>query len=117
MLGFDSEGQTLWSNSAPMNIAYKPFNIVQFLSINQNNPYVRIIYSSWNNIVLHNYNAGKEVSNTTLSFTDENEKLINSSSLTKSWYENTFISFGAQKIKDKEEREKRKIFFIEKIQF
>ena len=117
MLGFDSEGQTLWSNSAPMNIAYKPFNIVQFLSINQNNPYVRIIYSSWNNIVLHNYNAGKEVSNTTLSFTDENEKLINSSSLTKSWYENTFISSGAQKIKDKEEREKRKIFFIEKIQF
>ena len=116
MLGFDNQGQTLWSNSAPLGIIEKPFQVVHYLSINQNNPFVQIIYSTWNSIILHNYKAGEEVSNNTILFTEENEKLLNSISRTSSWYKDTFISYGRQKIKDKEEHEKREIFFIEKIQ-
>ncbi|MCQ2958806.1 MAG: hypothetical protein MJ198_01270 [Bacteroidales bacterium] len=116
VLGFDENGETLWTNSAPMYIEEKPFAITKFLSISKNLPNLQIIYSAWDKIFVCNYNNGENISIEEISYINEDEKLLTSTSKNRYWYGNKFISFGVQKIKSKENKAKREVFFIEKIE-
>ncbi len=51
----------------------------------------------------------------TISFVNDDEKLIQSSTQTRHWYGDVFLSYGIQKIKNKE-KERREVYFIEKLQ-
>lgn len=116
VLGFNELGDVLWSNSAPLDIDEKPFYIKKYLAVNTQNPNLQILYSTWDKIYLHNYNNGELLSLEEIPFTNDEEKLLDSTSKSRYWYGNKFISFGAQKIKNKDDKAKREIFFIEQIE-
>lgn len=115
VLGFDGNGTLHWSNAAPMNIDDKPYHAMRFVSVNKSSQNVQIMYSSRDKIYLHSYQNGEQTATDEIPYTTNDEKLLTSTNRNRYWYGNTFISFGWQKIKNKEEHNKRDIFFIEKI--
>ena len=116
LLGFNEQGEPLWSNAAPMDIEDKPYYVKRFLSVNQKpNTVVQLGYSTWKEIFLYNFKDGEKLDEETISFVNEDEKLIHSSTQTRHWYNDVFLAYGIQKIKNKE-KERREVFFIEKIQ-
>lgn len=115
ILGFNELGEPVWSNSAPLQIDDKPFYVKKYLSINQKTPNFQVVYSSWDKIFIYNYNQGENTETSEIPYVSEDEKLINSTCRNRYWYGNTFLTYGSQKIKNKEEHAKREIFFLEKI--
>ena len=115
LLGFNENGELLWSNSAPMYINDKPYNPIRFLSINKESQNLKLIYSSWDKLHVHSYQNGEQTNTEEIPYITDDEKLLVSSCRNRYWYGNTFLSFGFQKIKNKEEHNKREIFFIEKL--
>lgn len=116
IMGFNDNGDIIWSNSEPMDIDDKPYSIVHFLSINQNPPYLQAIYSTWNTVYSFNFENGNEISKIEKKFVNDDEKLLSSTNKNRYWYNNTFLAYGAQKIKNLDDKSKREIFFIEKIE-
>lgn len=116
VMGFNDNGDIIWSNSEPMDIDDKPYSIVHYLSVNQNPPYLQTLYSTWNTIYSFNFKNGIEISKNEKKLVNDDEKLLSSTNKNRYWYNNTFLAYGVQKIKNKEDKAKREIFFIEKIQ-
>ena len=115
LLSFNDQGEPLWSNAAPMEIENKPFYVKRFLSINPNpDAVLQLGYSTWKDIYLYKYKDGVNVGEEIIPFVSDKETLIGSSTQTRHWYGDVFLSYGIQKIKNKE-KEKREIFFIEKL--
>lgn len=115
LLGFNANGELLWSNSAPMYINDKPYTPLRYLSINKESQNLKLVYSSWDKLYLHTYQSGEETQAENFPYINADEKLLLSTCRNRYWYGNTFLSFGNQKIKNKEEHNKRDIFFIEKL--
>ena len=115
LLGFNANGELLWSNSAPMYINDKPYTPLRYLSINKESQNLKLVYSSWDKLYLHTYQNGEETQAENFPYINADEKLLLSTCRNRYWYGNTFLSFGNQKIKNKEEHNKRDIFFIEKL--
>lgn len=115
LLGFNENADLLWSNSAPLHIDEKPYTVVKFLAVSQKKPNTQIVYSTWDNLFIYNYNEGDLLNQETIPFFKEEEKVLNSINKTRYWYGNTFISYGMQRTKNKEDKEKREMFFVEKI--
>ncbi len=116
IMGFNDNGEVIWSNSEPMDIEDKPYSIVHYLSVNQNPPYLQTLYSTWNTIYSFNFENGIEIAKNEKTFVNEDEKLLSSTNKNRYWFNNTFLAYGLQKIKNKEDKAKREIFFVEKIQ-
>lgn len=114
-LAFNEKGDLLWSNAAPMDIDYKPYSVVHFLAINSKQDYIQTMYSSWDKIFINIFHANGTNTNQEISFVDDSEKMLHSTSRNRYWYDNVFISYGNQGIKDKEEHEKRQFFYFEKV--
>lgn len=116
LLEFNEQGVPLWSNAAPMEIENKPYYVKRFLSINSKpDTVIQLGYSTWRDIFLYNFKDGEKVGEETISFVNDDEKLIQSSTQTRHWYGDVFLSYGIQKIKNKE-KERREVYFIEKLQ-
>ena len=116
LLGFNEQGEPLWSNAAPMEIENKPFYVKRFLSINSKpDTAIQLGYSTWKDIFLYNFKDGENVGEEKISFVNDDEKLIHSSTQTRHWYGDVFLSYGIQKIKNKD-KERREVYFIEKLQ-
>ena len=116
LLGFNEQGDLLWSNSEPLYINEKPFSVTHFLSVNQKNPNVQLVYSSWNKIFIYDFNNGEKIRTDEISYVTDEERLLTSVSKNIHWYGSTFLSYGKQMIKNKDDKMKRKVFFIEKIE-
>ena len=116
LLGFNEQGDLLWSNSEPLYINEKPFSVTHFLSVNQKNSNVQLVYSSWNKIFIYDFNNGEKIRTDEISYVTDEERLLTSVSKNIHWYGNTFLSYGKQMIKNKDDKMKRKVFFIEKIE-
>lgn len=115
ILNFNGQGELLWSNSSPMDIDDKPYSPIRFLSVNKQNHNLQLVYSSWNKLHSFSYENGDLVNTNEFSYIKDEEKLLYSTTKNKSWYDNTFISYGTQRIKNKDDHTKRDIYFIEKI--
>lgn len=115
LYAFDENGNTLWSNAQPMHIDYKPFSITQFLSINKDPRSLLVMYPTVQAIEMFRYEKGRKISQDTIALVKDDEKLLRSSSKTVHWYNNNFLSYGSQKIKNLDEKTKRDVFFFEKV--
>jgi hypothetical protein len=123
---FDKEGNLMWDEIFEMWNAYKPFHVKRFISIaekNQNS--LKLVFASRNKINAKSIDFGGSVildsQSEEIQTTFTGDKTKASFSNLAYWYDNYFIAYGQQKIKNKEDandtKKKRKVFFISKIKF
>lgn len=122
---FDKNQQLLWDESFTMWPSYKPFGVRRFISIAEKNPeQLKLIFASHKNI----HTKSISLSDPEEQFTEretfktsfEGDKSKRTFSNIDFWYDNYFIAFGNQKIKNKANEDspkKRKVFFVSKIGF
>lgn len=124
---FSASGELEWDNSFKMYPSYKPFTVKRFISLfGSKKGNINLAYTD--NAKIHT----KSISNKTGEVLTEKEseeiktgyegdKTKQSFSRVKHWYDNYFIIYGYQKIKnkgdDKDARGKRKVFFVNKVKF
>lgn len=120
---FNADGELVWDNCFKMYPSYKPFTVKKFITVNiDNEDYLSMLFAANKTIVSKSisYENGKVLQDRqseTLELSDQ-EKLKYSHINLDYWYENNFILFGNQTIKDKSARfgsKRRRIFFISKI--
>jgi len=117
---FDENGNRVWSNSEAMYINYKPFRVIRFCTLNLDNKVLSVVYASGTEIITTTFQNGLKLNSsksTYLKTDNEADKIRYSSAHTNYWYGNYYIVNGWQKIKDKESKEKRKVYYLNKIQY
>lgn len=122
---FNKSGELLWDQCFELNVAETPLYVKQYVRVglvNQNK--INLVYSDgtkiYNKIIDYD---GKTISEEASSLIESNHegdvtKYIYSQTLF--WYDNYYVNFGSQKIKnvtDEDVKRKRIIYFVNKIKF
>ncbi|MDA3883005.1 MAG: hypothetical protein PF481_06955 [Bacteroidales bacterium] len=121
IVSFDSQGNVLWSNSKKLDIKQKPFRITQYITKSLTDKALSIMYNNSDSIYYTAYDtrSGKEISGkeyeiSSLNSKDEVKFIYNST--TTHWHDTYFITYGYQRLKNEETKDKRKVYFLNKIQ-
>lgn len=121
---FDLEGKKLWDKTFEMFPSYKPFVVKRFISLNTSNDKIDLLFASGNYIrsfaVDVEGNVADEKKVDLITEGSDDVKVKRSNSNLTHWYENNFIAYGYQTIKDSEEKlgnKRQSYFFINKIIF
>ncbi|HRZ41141.1 MAG TPA: hypothetical protein P5228_00385 [Bacteroidales bacterium] len=123
LICFDRDGNKLWDNTFELFPAYKPFSVIRFVAANvQPEGKVDLMYSSMNRLFSRSFDSqGKIVKSTNVEGIDtggEDEKTKRTISSIEYWYDNHFLAYGMQRIKNREKADKpkkRDVFFINKV--
>lgn len=120
---FDKNGNLVWDQCFKMWMAYKPYYVKRFIKIaDQQQDAIKLVFSSSNRIASKSFSFDGEIlsdySSEIIESNLDGDKAKYSYSNISFWYDNYFIAYGSQTIKNKqEEKKKRKVYFINKIQF
>ena len=122
---FNNEGILQWDNTFEMWPAYKPFYVKRFISVTEKNANsLDLVFASRNRIysksIDYNGSINQDSQSEVIETGYTGDKSKRSYSNIDYWYDNYFIAYGVQKIKnteDKEVKRKRKVYFISKIKF
>lgn len=123
---FDTEGNLLWDQIFEMRSTYKPFFVKRFISVaEKNKSSLKLVYASYNKITAKSFDFDGEVlqdfQSEAIQPKFEGDVSKSSFSNIDFWFDNYFIAYGQQKIKNKsgnkKVKRKRKIYFISKIKF
>ena len=125
---FGYDGELLWSQSFEMNRYYKPWdslNPKKFISIvEKNKDSFSLVFAYRENIVSKKISSdGKVLQNRKekiITTNNSDDKLKRTFSSIAHWYDNYFLAYGFQKIKNKGNnnvKHKRKIYFVSKIKY
>lgn len=120
---FGNEGNIEWDQTFELNPTDKPYHIKKFISIDEEDENeIKMLYVSRNKIYTKTIDNSGNITN---DFKTETIETANSEDKTKQsysnidyWYNNAFLAYGTQKIKntkDKNVKRKRNVFFISKI--
>tara|TARA_B100001109_G_C18861111_1_gene474021 strand:- start:2406 stop:3938 length:1533 start_codon:yes stop_codon:yes gene_type:complete len=124
---FSAEGELIWDNSFKMYPLKKPFTVTQFISVfGTSKGAINLAYSDSGSIHTKSISdtdgkvlSEKESEKINTGFEGDKTKSTNSD--LNYWYDNYFIVYGFQTIKnkgdDKDKRGKRKVFFVSKVKF
>ena len=123
---FDLEGKLVWDQTFKMWSTSKPFYVKRFISIaEKKQSSIKLAYSSHNKIFTKSFNFDGKVlddfqsEEIKMAYDGDESKWTNSN--LSYWYDNFFIAYGSQKIKNKEDKKKvkkkRKIYFVSKIKY
>ncbi len=115
ILSFNGQGDILWSDAAPLYTNEKPHSVIHYLSINNKPSGLQTMYSSWDKIYIQDFSSNNSGNRKEIDIVNEDEKLIYSTNKNVHWYNNTFLSYGNQRIKNKDEHSKRQVFYMQKI--
>lgn len=122
---FGLNGKLYWDQTFEMWPLYKPFTVKQFISVaEQSKSSLKMVFANKSTIVSKVIGQRGNVIQDNVSDLIETEYSGDKTKRTFSnldyWYNNYFIAYGNQKIKNKEDKnvkKKRKIYFISKVQF
>ena len=122
---FDFEGKLLWDKTFEMWPATKPYYVKCFISIKEyDSRKITMAFTSRSKIYSKEINAEGVTTNSKSSekiqLNKESDKIKWSNANLKFWYDDAFIMYGSQKIKDKESKKmkkKRMVYFISKFIF
>lgn len=122
---FDKEGNIQWDETFEMWPAYKPFIVKRFITLTEENQdAVNLVYASRNRIfsksIDYNGSIIQDFESDVIETGYSGDKSKRSYSNINYWYDNYFIAYGMQKIKNKEDEDvkrKRKVYFINKIKY
>lgn len=122
VMKFDYEGNLKWDKSFRMNIIHRPRFTGRHICVTEKDENsVKLIF------ITDNILKSKKISHDGETLQDEKGELIDTGnegdkekwtiSNMKYWYDNYFIIYGEQKIKNKKDNEKRRVFFVSKIKY
>lgn len=121
---FSHQGKLIWDQTFEMWSAYKPFYVKKFISIAEKNPKsLQLVYTSRNKIYAKSFGYDGQVqhasSSKEIKTGKEGDKVKYAFSNLDFWFDNFFIAYGKQKIKNTatEGKRKRKVLFVSKIQY
>jgi hypothetical protein len=119
---FSNDGKLLWDVCFEMFPDYKPFTVEHLIAISeQKENSIGMVFTSRNNIVSKIVDFdGNILSDNKWEYIKtgkESEKTKWTVSKSDYWYKNYFLIYGTQKIKDQENKSKRKVYFVNKIGF
>jgi len=117
---FSKEGELMWDVCFELNPGYKPFYVKRFIAISeQTATQISMAYTSGNEIVSKTMDFdGNIISDEKWDFIEtgnDNEKTKRTFSNVDHWYGNFFLAYGSQVVKNG--KEKRKVYFVNKIGF
>ncbi|MBI1183458.1 hypothetical protein GC194_04270 [bacterium] len=120
---FDMSGYLRWDICFKMDPFYKPFYEKKFISVALNKQEaIKMVYVDGNSINMKAVSfSGKEMKTTSDDFMqtgEKNSKTITYFSYIDFWFDDYFIAYGAQTVKNTElkgEDRKRKVYFVNKI--
>ena len=122
VLAIDGEGNKLWDQTFEMWLNNKPMFVKKFISFDVNHGLVSLLYANRNEIFSMKIQDGNIINSkdTVEAQVKESEKIKYMSSSVDHWFNDVFLSYGYQKIKDKEavsKQKKRKVYFIRKLSY
>ena len=124
IVSYDKEGQKLWDQSIKMWLLDKPFYVKEHISIFTNGNRQKLIYLNSGRLKSFTLENGKIVSQKVQEKVETGvlgDRLKDSQSEnTIHWFNNNFLSFGYQRIKNKENSKvsrNRNVFFINKLPY
>ena len=121
--GFDENGNKLWDNSFEMG-DFKTFRLKERVKVNNKGEKIELIYAGAGNTIYTKTIKGSNIidekeSSKIENLLEDDEFKIGISTSMENWYDNYFIASGLSKIKNKEleNNKKRKVFYINKIEY
>ncbi len=122
---FDKYGEMVWDQIFEMWPSYKPFSVKRFISIaDGDQDALNLVFASRGRITSKSFDFDGEIlaDNTSeeIQTNYEGDKTKSSFTNINYWYDDYFIAYGSQTIKNKEDKKikrKRKVYFITKIQY
>ena len=122
---FNKDGQKQWDQSFPMQLTYKTYSVKRFINIadNQQNS-IKLVFSNGKNIYSKKFSFDGEVlqdkESSELETEISGDKTKRSYSSMRYWYDDYFLAYGTQVIKNTENSKvdrKRKVFFVNKLKY
>ena len=126
LASFSFEGELQWDRTFKMWQTYKPYYVKKFISVaeQEDEDLIKLVYTSYNRIVSKTFdlegNVEEEMESEPIQTKYGDDEVKRSFSNMDYWYDNYFIAYGMQRIKNKSKKggkRKRTIFFISKIQY
>ena len=122
---FDLQGKKVWDQTFELWSAYKPFHVKRFISVIENSSdKTAMAFSSSNRIFTKSFDKNgkiiKDEKSESFETKYDTDEVKWTSSNIDFWFDNYFIAYGTQKIKNKEEKnvdKKRIVYFVSKIMF
>jgi len=117
---FSLDGELMWDVCFEMFPGYKPFYVKRFIAISeQTASQISMVFTSYNHIISKSidFNGSilKDEKWEVLATGDDSEKAKRTFSNIDYWYGNYFLAYGNQVVKNG--KEKRKVYFVNKISF
>lgn len=123
---FDKEGNMLWDQIFEMWGTYKPFYLKKFISITAHDQnMIKMVYTSYNKVhtkaLDHDGNILSDTQTEEIETNQSGDETKYSFSDIIFWYDNYFLAYGTQKIKNEtgniKFKQTRSVYFINKIKF
>lgn len=120
--GFSHSGELLWDQSFNMSPVERPYTPKQFIRISEKtDSHIALVYTSGgligSKIIGFDGTVEKETTMDYIKSENENEKTMFTTSGAEYWYDNFFLIYGSQSIKNQEDKSRRKVFFVNKVMF
>jgi hypothetical protein len=123
MVAFSQAGDKLYDNTFTMYLYDKPYNAKKFIELGVNGGRINMVYADNKFIRTKVFEEGETIEEEQSEIIDtgnENDYLRGSSSEIEYWYDDYFVSYGYQDIKNRVDRgvsKRRYVFFIQKLKF
>ncbi len=124
LIKIDEEGDLLWDDTFEMWSAYKPYSVRHLVSVaGQDQSSIRLVYSSRNKMTATSFDYDGSVilesESEEIETNSEEDQTITRFSDVDYWYDEYFLAYGEQRIKNKENKgdKKRTVYFVTKIMF
>jgi hypothetical protein len=119
---FSKEGEMMWDVCFEMWPGYKPFYVKRFIAISdQTASSISMVFTSGNSIVSKSVDFDGNIINDRkwdmMETGQEGDKAKLTNSNIDYWYENYFLAYGSQVVKNTEDKSRRKVYFVNKIGF
>lgn len=122
---FDLKGNLVWDEIFELWPTHKPFYVKRFIEVGEDRSEgLDMAFASRNRIVTKAFDLEgeivKEFESEPIELGYEGDKAKTSTANLSHWYGRYFITYGAQKIKNKENEEvakKRRVFYMSKLQY
>ncbi len=120
--GFSHSGELLWDQSFNMSPVERPYTPKRFIRISEKtDSHITLVYTSdgliGSKIIGFDGTIEKESTMDYIKTGNENEKTTFTTSGAEYWYDNFFLIYGSQSVKNQEDKSKRKVFFVNKVSF
>jgi hypothetical protein len=118
-------GEIIWDQTFAMWPSYKPFSVKTFIKVNENIEIkINLVFASRSRIISKSFDLNGKIIEDLISdeitTQIEGDQTKYSFSNIEFWYENYFVAYGTQRIKNKENddvKKKRTVFFINTIKY